>query len=118
VSPFLAWVVAKVLDSIDKAHRRARYEARRSVHVRRAIDARTRRQTLRYGCRWPGGMSPYGLRPRCPFRATHVHHRVPVSEGGTNDTANLIGLCVNHHRWVHGGGKQQAIRSGVLVTRR
>lgn len=27
----------------------------------------------------------------------HVHHIVPLSEGGTNDFSNLITLCPNHH---------------------
>lgn len=34
-------------------------------------------------------------------RWLEVHHRVPVSSGGTNSVDNLITLCSGHHRWVH-----------------
>ncbi|MBN8554740.1 MAG: HNH endonuclease [Deltaproteobacteria bacterium] len=30
-----------------------------------------------------------------------IHHRVPVSQGGTNSPANLVLLCTNHHRQWH-----------------
>jgi HNH endonuclease len=35
-------------------------------------------------------------------RWTHIHHIIPVSEGGTNDPANLTTLCSFHHKLVHG----------------
>jgi hypothetical protein len=30
-----------------------------------------------------------------------IHHKIPVSEGGTNDPDNLITLCSAHHSWIH-----------------
>lgn len=37
----------------------------------------------------------------CPNEATHVHHIVPVSRGGSNHPDNLISLCKECHRKVH-----------------
>jgi len=34
-----------------------------------------------------------------------LHHKVPVSQGGTNHPDNLILLCPNHHAMVHRGEK-------------
>jgi 5-methylcytosine-specific restriction protein A len=34
---------------------------------------------------------------RCEHRATHVDHVVPVSQGGSDDEANLTSLCAWHH---------------------
>jgi 5-methylcytosine-specific restriction endonuclease McrA len=34
-------------------------------------------------------------------RWLHVHHIKPVSQGGTNDPANLTVLCSAHHDLVH-----------------
>ena len=33
--------------------------------------------------------------------ATLVHHRKPLSEGGTNDESNLQSLCVSCHERIH-----------------
>jgi 5-methylcytosine-specific restriction protein A len=30
-----------------------------------------------------------------------VHHRLPVSRGGSHDEGNLLTLCVGCHRGVH-----------------
>jgi len=39
---------------------------------------------------------------RCPNeRWLHVHHIQSVSQGGTNNPANLITLCAAHHQLVH-----------------
>lgn len=39
---------------------------------------------------------------RCASRRhLHVHHIIPLSEGGTNDLSNLELLCSGHHRAVH-----------------
>lgn len=35
----------------------------------------------------------------------HVHHIVPRSEGGADDEANLVTLCSNCHRAIHGEEK-------------
>ncbi len=41
----------------------------------------------------------------------HVHHKKPLSEGGSNDLSNLITLCQdchsNHHGWPIGGGSNR-----------
>ena len=34
-------------------------------------------------------------------RWTHTHHKIPVSQGGTNDPENLTTLCAAHHDLVH-----------------
>lgn len=36
--------------------------------------------------------------PGCPQLATELDHVVPVSQGGTDDRANVQGLCTDHHR--------------------
>lgn len=56
--------------------------------IRRMVGRRDR------GCRFPDCGAP--------MRLIHVHHLVPVSEGGTHDPENLILLCSFHHlRYVH-----------------
>lgn len=40
-----------------------------------------------------------------------VHHIQPISQGGTNDDANLATLCVSCHHSAHGGSKT----SGEIV---
>ena len=42
----------------------------------------------------------------CAWRAPsvsilHVHHVLPIAHGGTNDLANLVLLCPNHHAVAH-----------------
>ncbi len=42
--------------------------------------------------------------PGCSRRATHAHHIIPKSQGGTDDPSNLVGLCTAHHLYgIHGG---------------
>ena len=38
---------------------------------------------------------------RCGIPAAIVHHIVPISEGGTNDPANMVTLCFTCHRAEH-----------------
>jgi len=40
----------------------------------------------------------------CANKALHVHHIVPLSEGGTNDPRNLVTLCHDCHLAQHPGG--------------
>jgi hypothetical protein len=35
--------------------------------------------------------------PGCSRLATHGHHIVPVSRGGTDDPWNIVGVCAAHH---------------------
>jgi 5-methylcytosine-specific restriction endonuclease McrA len=37
-------------------------------------------------------------------RWIEIHHRTPISQGGTNTVENLQTLCAVHHRQVHGHG--------------
>lgn len=40
----------------------------------------------------------------CGFSTvTHLHHIIPVSEGGLSKNDNLVYLCPNHHEIVHKG---------------
>jgi hypothetical protein len=59
--------------------------------------------------RWQGGDDKYWMeqaRRRDDYRCvvcgfdlvTDVHHIIPRSAGGSNDMANLLTLCPNHHR--------------------
>jgi 5-methylcytosine-specific restriction protein A len=34
-------------------------------------------------------------------RMEHVHHIIPLSEGGTNDPGNLMSLCKSCHSRIH-----------------
>lgn len=101
MNPFAAFVLAKVLTSLRDRRRRA-------GGVRVPVPATVRRDVLSRPCAWP----------LCRARSEHVHHRLPVEHRGTNARSNLTGLCARHHRWAHGGGRRQAYRNGVLVTRR
>jgi len=40
-----------------------------------------------------------------------THHVQPLSEGGTDVTSNVAGLCPNHHREAHHGKNAAAIRA-------
>lgn len=40
-------------------------------------------------------------------KATLVHHRVPLAEGGTNAAENLCSLCASHHTTVHNRMRQR-----------
>ena len=37
--------------------------------------------------------------------ATLVHHKMPLTNGGTNDESNLMSLCVSCHERIHKRGK-------------
>jgi hypothetical protein len=57
-------------------------------------------------------------RCRCGARATEVHHRLPLYQGGTHDPANLESLCVDCH--AEETGRQLADRNaaGVMSYRK
>jgi hypothetical protein len=40
------------------------------------------------------------------MRGKHVHHRIPVAEGGTNDPTNLYVCSPSFHAWVWHNGEQ------------
>jgi hypothetical protein len=46
-------------------------------------------------------VSPGRHEPCGQTRWLEIHHRIPVSQGGTNTLKNLITLCSAHHRWIH-----------------
>jgi 5-methylcytosine-specific restriction endonuclease McrA len=48
--------------------------------------------------------------------ALHVHHRVRRSQGGKDDSPNLITLCEPCHRWTH-ANPMAARREGLLLSR-
>jgi len=42
--------------------------------------------------------------PGCSRAATHAHHIVPRSQGGSDDPSNLVSVCtVHHYRGIHAG---------------
>lgn len=41
-------------------------------------------------------------------KATLVHHRVPLAEGGTNAPENLCSLCAAHHTALHNKMRRDA----------
>lgn len=47
--------------------------------------------------------------PGCRHAIGHVHHILPVSEGGPTDLANLVGLCAKCHALVHQGRIRPAL---------
>lgn len=46
-------------------------------------------------------------------KATLVHHRVPLAEGGTNVPENLCSLCASHHTALHNKMRRDAGGSGA-----
>jgi hypothetical protein len=42
-----------------------------------------------------------GVLERCTGRAQVRHHRLPRSQGGTDDPSNLLDICDAEHRWLH-----------------
>lgn len=56
--------------------------------------ARRRERILRRDdrrCQWPTGHTI------CGATATHVDHRTPAAQGGSDDDSNLWALCAPHH---------------------
>jgi len=83
----------------------AKEEARRYERYHR--DPATRK---RYGSAWRKVRDYYrAAHPLCEMckaegkltPAKHVHHKVELSVGGTNDYDNLSSLCVAHHCALH-----------------
>ena len=47
-------------------------------------------------------------------RDLHVHHRIPRSQGGQDESQVLVTLCVTCHRWAH-GHPYDARQEGLLL---
>ena len=71
---------------------------------------RTPEMKCRYNGAWPRVRRAFlAAHPLCEMclregrttAAEHVHHIIPLSDGGTNDDANLQSLCKRHHSSVH-----------------
>ena len=45
-----------------------------------------------------------------------THHIIPLSEGGPDETTNVVALCPNHHREAHYGATSNLIRDRFLKT--
>lgn len=43
-----------------------------------------------------------------------THHVVPLSEGGSDSSANVVALCPNHHREAHHGAQCASMRALLL----
>lgn len=66
---------------------------------------RRKRSNEVYGSRWRKTrelyFSEHPFCEACGKPAQEVHHRVPLSRGGTNDFSNLISLCRSCHNKIH-----------------
>jgi hypothetical protein len=51
------------------------------------------------------------------MKGMHVHHRVPVSRGGTNDPSNLYVCSPSFHAWVWHSGRFALIKDASEVAR-
>jgi hypothetical protein len=49
--------------------------------------------------------SNWGL-TNAQMKGMHVHHRIPISQGGTNDPSNLYVCSPSYHRWVWHKGEE------------
>jgi hypothetical protein len=50
------------------------------------------------------------------MKGMHVHHRIPVSKGGTNDPSNLFVCSPSFHAWVWHGGTFAIISDASKVA--
>jgi 5-methylcytosine-specific restriction protein A len=69
-------------------------QGRRSTPLPKGWD-RIRRRILRrdgWACRWDTGQGSV-----CGAPANQVDHKLPASQGGTDDDSNLWALCQWHH---------------------
>lgn len=51
------------------------------------------------------------------MKGMHVHHRIPVSKGGTNDPSNLFVCSPSFHAWVWHGGVFALIGNASEIAR-
>jgi hypothetical protein len=51
------------------------------------------------------------------MKGKHVHHRIPVAEGGTNDPSNLYVCSPSFHAWAWHGGRFALITDASEVAR-
>lgn len=51
-----------------------------------------------------------------PSHGCQIHHIVPVSEGGDENSKNLILLCPNHHLEAHAGLISKEFLFGLSLT--
>jgi hypothetical protein len=51
----------------------------------------------------------------CGGPAEHAHHKKRRGQGGTDDAANLIGVCFSCHSWIH-DHPEESIRRGFLIA--
>ena len=51
----------------------------------------------------------------CTIRAEHAHHKQRRSQGGRDDTVNLLDVCSPCHRWIH-DNPTEARQRGLLVS--
>lgn len=60
-------------------------------------------------------------RHMCRFCGTdtgdlHLHHIIPISEGGSNYPENLTTTCASCHRWIHGLFELQEMTTNIGTT--
>ena len=73
-------------------------------------------QHERYGSTWRRTRNRYlKLHPLCEMcqqnsryvKAVLVHHKLPITNGGTSDEGNLMSLCVSCHERIHKRSKSE-----------
>ena len=78
----------------------SRYEKYgRSPEAKRRYGRAWKRIRDRYASRHP--LCEQCLEKGVAVPVEEVHHRVPLSEGGTHDEGNLISLCKSCHSRIH-----------------
>lgn len=53
----------------------------------------------------------------CTGRAVHRHHKLPRSQGGSDDATNTVDTCTECHVWIH-ANPSKAYAWGWLEHRR
>ena len=80
------------------------------VHGRGSVTSRDKATKKRYGRAWKRIRDKYAAEhPFCELcfergiivPTEEIHHKKPLSEGGTHDRSNLIALCKSCHSTIH-----------------
>ncbi|WP_249671742.1 HNH endonuclease [Pseudomonas syringae] len=82
----------------------------RLAEVRRYVLNRAKGHCELLSCQAPGFTTLKG------YTYLETHHATPLSDGGADSPANVIGLCPNHHREAHYGSSREAIYKEIMLS--